>query len=135
MRRALSLISIAVCFQSHAYYIAPQAELSFAQQWESASPLRIERNVKIIRILVKNKIPRCHDVFLSESLDYDNVYLVACYSGNYDKSGGDSSNYVIIDIDDGKLYRTRRGALKKMPECLPYQTGACRDDYKPRAKK
>lgn len=109
--------------------LPPQSELRFQSWWEDASDFKVARNLSIVRTLVKNKFLNCPSMYVSESLDYEDLFLVACYRGNFEKSGGDSSEFLIVNTHANKVHRTRRGLVKELPPCLPYQVGKCDPDY------
>ena len=77
----------------------------------------------IAQTLVANKIQGCGVFYWSESEDFENIYLVACYN-QYANVADSPTSYVIVKTDAKRIIRVRKEDEKsvaknisKKPSC------------------
>lgn len=96
-------------------WLPKQSEMSFDNQWHNST--LSSAFVPIARTLAKHKRTDCGSFSWSESLDFDDIYLVACM-------GIDGSpSYSIVRTDNERIYTVGLRWLLERPSCQPTVVG------------
>jgi hypothetical protein len=90
-------------------WLPKQSEMSFENRWQNSA--LSSAFVPIARTLAKHKRADCGSFSWSESLDFDDIYLVACRGSN------DSSSYSIVRTDNERIYTVGLRWLLERPSC------------------
>lgn len=124
MKRGAALLSIFVfsvtCYAATWPELAKDAE--FESRWMCNPSL--SSFIPIAKTLVSNNVKGCGVLYWAESKDYENIFLVACYSASADL-GGDPTSLYVLKTDSKKLIRTRKSMLKTMPDYRPSMEPSC----------
>lgn len=96
-------------------WLPKQAEMSFDNEWQNNT--LSSAFVPIARTLAKHKRTDCGSFSWSESLDFDDIYLVACRGIN------DSPSYSIVRTDNERIYTVGLRWLLERPSCQPTVVG------------
>lgn len=92
-------------------------EMRFQTWWKSDTTM--VSFLPIARTLVERNQHGCGSISWADSIEYDNVYLVACIGRS------DTPSYYIIRTDTKQVFAANPQAMPQRPQCHPWQNDRC----------